>query len=286
MALGKRPSRPQKSSASKSRRAPETEADEELLTWSEKNPGQLQGIVALGSVFVAACLLIFSAPHTYASKTINYNTGQMVEGSLSEGLLPEYKADLEARLGVDFGGILTPASEEKTEPMQRVAIACLPKGKFKSFVLPGGRGTQVLEAYGQATDYLVCAMANERARLCQSHERERLVEQLMQYRERRQNVLALHRYEDRTKEKIKKSAVAQYQKAQYEEHASLQNGHTAAPVAAGRIGMNFDPRITTGITELVKNGLLSASDFGWLGLYLPEEYVASLSADTYVRSCG
>jgi len=83
MALGKRSNTSLNSRTGKSQNASRSEADEELLSWSEKNPGQLQGIVVLGSFFIVACLLLLSAPHTYAAKKVSYNTGMMAESSLS-----------------------------------------------------------------------------------------------------------------------------------------------------------------------------------------------------------
>ena len=283
MALGKRPNKSLNSSTRNSQNASRSDADDELLSWSEKNPGQLQGIVVLGSFFVVACLLLLSAPHTYAAKKVNYNTGAMVESSLSVGLLPEYKEKVQNQLGIDFRRILTPASEEKTEAMQRVAKACLPKSKFKAFVMPG---REAVKSYGFATDYLICSMTNERARLCESHERHRLVEQLIQYVDRRQNVLGMQRYEDRFAARVQASATAQYQKNMYTKYSNLASKKPTAPAAVARIGTDLDPRIAAGITGLVQNGYLSASDFGWLGLFLPEEYAPILSGDTLMRSCG
>jgi len=55
MAFGTPSKSSRKSRKGKSREKPE--ADEELLSWSEKNPGQLQGIVVLGSMIVTVCML-------------------------------------------------------------------------------------------------------------------------------------------------------------------------------------------------------------------------------------
>jgi len=129
-------------------------------------------------------------------------------------------------------------------------------------------------------------MTNERARLCESHERQRLVEQLIQYLDRRQNVIALQRYEDRFNARIEASATARYQQEMYQQHAELVANQPVAPAAAGRIETSFDPRVAAGVTALVSNGYLSASDFGWLGLFLPEEYAPILGGETFVRSCG
>lgn len=43
-----------------------------------------------------------------------------------------------------------------------------------------------------------------------------------------------------------------------------------------KIGDRLDPRIGAGVKSLVQAGYFSVSDFGWMALYLPEEYADDL----------
>jgi len=119
--------------------------------------------------------------------------------------------------------------------------------------------------YGNATDYLICVMSTELARLCESGERDRLVEQLHQYRERRQNLLGLDQYHEWFAEKVASSKLAQYQSEQFQTIT--------------------DRRLVAALSNLIVNGYLSPSDFGWMGLYLPEEYADALSVGRRAKAC-
>jgi len=282
MAFGTLSKSSRKSRKGKSREKPE--ADEELLSWSEKNPGQLQGIVVLGSMIVTVCMLFASAPHTYAAKRVHYNNAQIAYGALSGGLLPEYKEKAEVRYGIDFRRILTPAFEEKTKAMQQVARSCLPKREHENFTI-AGPGGDAYKMYGNATDYLICVMSTELARLCESGERDRLVEQLHQYRERRQNLLGLDQYHEWFAEKVASSKLAQYQSEQFQTITEANTDVTPAPKAAWRIGTDLDRRLVAALSNLIVNGYLSPSDFGWMGLYLPEEYADALSVGRRAKAC-
>jgi len=253
--------------------------NKELLTWSEKNPGKFQGVVASCVFSLVAVILLISAPHTYAAPRVVYNSAALAEGAMATGLLKEYKEKVEKRLGIDFRRILTNKADETTIAMKRVADFCLPKRDFKNFVMPT-MGLQLV--YAEATDYLICAMRTERARFCQDHERQRLVEQLNQYAERRQNVLAVERATDR----MFRSKMAKILRARHKAFQDMLGEGKQVPALPGRIGDEIDPRVIVEMRQLVRDGLLSSGDFGWLGLYLPEEYAPALSEDVVVNSCA
>jgi len=233
-----------------------------LHTW-------IVGIIGL-LVVVAVYLML---PITYSASGVEYSQKELSAGmSTSDALATEEGREaVYEKLSIDFGPILTPAAQEHSQAMQRVAQNCLPS-KAEGVVLPGARA---FVAYEQASNYLLCAMQTEPQRLCAPAERTRLVEQLAVYKNLHANVSAAAvlylRFLDSD---IGKKRLRQLQ----------ARGDAPADDA---LHPELDPRVTQQLLALVQAGYLSASDFGFMGFVLPEEYIAFLTVEGPVgRACG
>ncbi len=217
-----------------------------------------------------------SIPLTHAGAAVHYNGMEMANSALHKGMLKEYRDEATERLSMDFSRILTPVQLEATDIMRHVAKECLPE-KVPEYVMPG-RGAY--KAYEMATDYLVCAMQSQAHRFCHPAERARLVEQLLQYRDRRQNVLAI----EASRNAMMKNRAAQQQLAIVKSIAA-SSGQTLA-AEPEPVGDEIDSEVMRSLAHLVANGLMARSDFGYMGLYLPEEYVSALMTEKTAATCG
>lgn len=217
-----------------------------------------------------------SIPLTHAGAAVHYNNMELANSALHKGMLKEYRDEATARLSMDFSRILTPVALETTEVMRHVAKECLPE-EVPEYVMPG-RGAY--KAYDMATDYLVCAMQKQAHRFCHPAERARLIEQLLQYRDRRQNVLAI----ENSRNAMMKNRAAQQQLAMMQSIAATSGQKIPTPPEP--VGDEINPRVMSNLAHLVANGLMSRSDFGFMGLYLPEEYVPALMTEKTAATCG
>ncbi len=232
----------------------------------------IAGVVAL----VVSWVIYASVPITHAGAEVRYNPVQMAEAAFSTGATEENAGDAALSLSMDFSRILTRAAMENSDVMRHVASKCLPE-EVPTLVMPGG---SAMRAFDKATDYLDCAMRTQAQRFCNLSERQRLIEQLIQYRDRRQNVLAVVA----TRRALMSSRMAQRQLAGMQAVAEASGETLALPTDPGTD--TISPRILRGVTYLVENGLLARSDFGFFGLYLPEEYLPALMTERTVATCG
>jgi hypothetical protein len=233
--------------------------------------------IAVLSAIVAAIvvgLLYLLTPFTHSANKVYVSAMNDVESGLAGAMTEQGKRELYQRIGVDFSTILAPADRAPTKLSRTVTEACLPS-KAQTHVLPN----KVHLAYQNATEYLLCAMSRHTGRLCHPDERQHLVAQLLQYKDRRQNVLGL----ERSREKLMSSPATQ----QAAESFQKLNPKGRSPGAAfPSIGNEIDERIGVAITALNRRGLLTASDFYWLGLFLPSEYAAFLTkSDAGTPAC-
>ncbi len=256
----------------------ETDGDETAGVHVDRNVHRI--IVTL--VALAATLAIYaSMPLTHAGAKVRYNGMQMADAAMHKHMIREVRDNTVTTLAMDFTRIVTPAEQETSEIMRYVAKECLPE-TVAPYVMPGWTAIRV---YGEATDYLVCVMKTQPHRFCHPAERARLVEQLLAYRDRRQNIIAI---EGRRKAMLKNPRIQQ----QLAIMRSLQvigdgSGTSATPPPEPVfVGDVIDPKLMDGLAHLVRNGLVSRADFGYMGLYLPEEYVSALMTEKTAATCG
>jgi len=225
---------------------------------------------------IVSWVVYANIPVTHAGATVTYDNVHMAEAAFATGMTPDNADDAALSLSMDFSRILTPAAMETSEIMRHVANECLPE-EIPTLVMPGG---SAMRAFDKATDYLVCSMRTQVQRFCNRAERDRLIEQLLQYRDRRQNVLAVAV----TRDAMMRSRLAQQQ---------MMGMKVAAEASGQSIDALPEPssdtisrRVLHGLTYLVENGLIARSDFGFFGFYLPEEYLPALMTERHVASCG
>jgi hypothetical protein len=192
-------------------------------------------------------------------------------------MAPEMRARFAQRYGIDVSGIILPAQREKSPAMRQVAERCMPThvaAGDNMIVMP----MMAHAAFAVMTDYLICVMANDKARLCEPSERKRLVEQLVTFKERRQNVLAF----ERAREALLATPMAQFA-MKMGEMTNSRNG----PVGRPFLGEEIDERITNAVAGLNREGYLTATDFSFMGLFLPAEYAPALAKNASgVARCG
>jgi hypothetical protein len=223
-----------------------------------------------GILLLAAALLVWAlAPITYRASRTSYSQieiREMLSVSASSRLLDhKVVAQHDQKYGIDVSRIMLPAERETTRAMQQVAEQCIPMklgAKSPMLVMP----VKAHAAFGVITEYLVCAMRVNKDRLCDPSERRRLVEQLVAFKDKRQSVLAWERGRD-----------ALLATPMFQFGAKMKEMSDGQSLALPILGDVLDERITSGIANLNREGLLTAADFSFMGLFLPEEYALALA---------
>jgi hypothetical protein len=266
-----------KSNDTKRRHRPKkvVEIDEEEI--KEKRQDQLNTQKIPMIVSIVGCIAMFGivvmgAPYSYGSKRVHYSGDHLrISRSLLEGTKKE-RAEADPKVLIDFTNIITPQTKAPTAAMQVVAAKCR-QGRPSSFnqVIP----EEIHRAFDKSTKFLTCAMATELKRLCFAEERQFLVGQLLDYKEKRQNVLAFEKYRDKT--------VTSYNAYRETQRAAGLEAPRPLEITDAKMDPNFDAGLLQRIEFLVKNGYFSAKDFGYRGFYVPEEYadVLRVGADRY-----
>jgi hypothetical protein len=220
---------------------------------------------------VAALIAVgvyFSGPYTYAAEPVYVSNMELAQYGADGLMVESARRDVERRHGADFSLILAPAKEAPTRAMQTVATTCLPVGASPVVLVK-----RLHPTYQHATDYLLCAMSKHKERLCESAERKRLAAQLLQFKERRQNVLGY----ERALAALVSTPAAAHAAAMF---TAIDDGirEDAAPrrPKLQSIGEDMDQRVVDAIAALNREGYLTASDFSRFGLFLPSEYAAAL----------
>jgi hypothetical protein len=248
------------------------------------------GIALFGAVlFIATVVggLFFQLPVvTLGARSVSYSIVDLTNASFSQQKIPSARLEAEKNYGIDVSVIFTPRHLETSPGLQKLAGECLPRGKVKTFAMPD----TAHQTFAQATEYLSCVMRLDQHRLCDAAERQRLVDQLMQYRTLRQHLLAIERARDSELEHVKKSPFGQYAMEMMEITGEWEGTREAKnpPVRKPSIGKQIDPRIASGLAELKRRGFISLSDFTWFVIFAPEEYAPFLDRKEAVeiRSCG
>lgn len=243
-------------------------------TWT---PG-LIGTLVVGVVVLACSVVWLMTPFTQQASSVSYSVNQ-VKGILGfESAKPllskEALKDYEDKFGINVSEIMLPAARERSIAMRQVAEQCITTmvdADSPMIVMP----TNSFAAFSVMTDYLICAMKTDTQRLCDVTERQRLVTQLMRYRQFREQVRGFERG-------IK--AMLDIPIMQFGFKMSRAHQGPQGPVGLPTIGDDFDPRITAGIATLNRAGHLAAADFPYGGLILPAEYAPSLT--NRATQCG
>ena len=222
-------------------------------------------------------LSVFLPVFGVSAPEISYSTEDLLESGLA---FVSADSETETRLSIDFSIILTPWDRETSNVMKMVAFACLPQEEFVQRAM----STQAHQTFAQATDYLACAMRRNKTRLCQADYRQRLVDQLMQYRTLRQQMFGIERARERALEELSNDPLGKVLELQRKLEAV--SGKPSSPPSAGpKIGRELDPRIATGLAQLNREGFIFLSDFTWFGIFGPEEYLAYLDRGEAGRIC-
>lgn len=217
-------------------------------------------ITVVGSIMMFVIALM-GAPYTYGSSQVFYSPKNIEE---AERLADAGRTEREAadpKLLVDFSTVILSPRMVDTDAMAKVATICRQSGgKALSRVQP----KDLHRTYRKATRFLSCAMATAPQRFCDPAERKTLVDQLTAYGELREFVLGFEDYRDEAV--AKREQVRKYQLEIGQDLSPLLTLHTET------LGEDLDPTVRRNIETLVRNGYLDASDFGYLGFYVPRIY--------------
>lgn len=234
---------------------------------------------------IAGVIIYNQLPYTHSAKIIEYSRNDIIQGAMTATMKPENKQEYLAENGIDFSRILTPAQSETLAGTKNVARACL-KGKPDLVVAPGD--TKALGGFNTSTKFMICALRTNPERLCASEERARLAEQLTEYRNVKQNIAAIVHARAAFKDSYEADPKARVIKKQYKKYLELtanEKGTTESELQS--IVNGIDQRILKELNLLVQKGYLSTKDFGFMGMYIPEEYASALIHEGPTqRSCG
>ena len=231
----------------------------------------LGGLIFIGVV----CLFTFMpAPfYVYHESKVHYSGMQLAGFAMGRLADPEKQRQREARMAVDFSQILRDPNTETSQYMELVADSCMPASRASAPIMPN----KIYPAYAQAVGYLSCAMNTYKERLCHQSERTRLVGQLRQYLTVHQHVLGVQR----NRQELMKGKMANSMAKQFKKWDAMINDgkkkRRRVVVEPPIIPETIDSRISARLAALTRDGYISASDFGWMGLVLPAEYAPYLA---------
>lgn len=242
------------------------EDEQESATEDKSNTQLIPSIVTLVGSVAMLGILIMGAPYSYGSQRIHYSGGNISKAKELLQLDKKERAEADPKLLIDFTTIIIPPARATTEAMKTVAQTCR---QGRAATLVAITPDKAHDAFAKATKYLKCAMVTEPGRFCFAGERKVLVEQLMDYKEKRQNALAYEVYRE-------KAVVA------HESFRDLkrQQGGTIPPpleVSKDKVGDSLDAGLLMRLENLVSNGYIAAKDFGYYGFYVPDEFQSALS---------
>lgn len=260
-----------KANQSSHRRRPKKveEIDEDELREKREerlNTQKIPVVITLIGSFVMLCIVVVGAPYSYGSQKIHYTPKNVADAHKLLKLDKKERAQAEEKLLIDFTSIVMPPSRAASETMKAVAQKCSQGRAATLAMIPPDKSHK---AYAKATKFLTCAMATSPERFCLAEERQLLVEQLMDYKEKRQNVLAF--------EKMREKAIAS--RESYRDRMREQGG-TVPPsldFPDETLAEDINPNLLRQLENLVRNGFISPKDFGYHGLYVPVEYQSALS---------
>lgn len=250
------------------------EAEQAEAQEDSKNTQMIPTVITIVGSIVMMGILIMGAPYSYGSQRIHYSGGNMKEAKALLEVDKKARMDADPKLLLDFTSIIIPSTRATTEAMKTVAQTCR-QGRAASLttVMPD----KTHAALDKATRYLKCAMVTERSRFCVAEERALLVNQLMEYKERRQNAYAY--------EQLREKIIARHES--FREMKRQQGGDVPPPleIAMDALDDTIDAGLLFNLERLVSDGYIAAKDFGYYGFYVPEEYQSALSggADRFAQ---
>ncbi len=261
-----------KSKATNRRHRPKKEPEVDENQKSKKrtkllNTHNIPVIISVVGIVFMLGIVILGAPYSYGSQVVRYTKSDIKDAINYKKDPKKYSAIKDSGILIDFTNIIAPKETISTsEAMRTVSRKCR-QGRSSHFssVAPH----KVHRAFDKVTKFLNCAMRTDISRFCHQSERKLLVNQLIDYKQKRQNVLAFEKYRD----KVVASREA-LRKSRKERGEPIPD---RLDITNAKIPQEFNPTIIASIEYLVKNGYLSAADFGYYGLYVPEEYQKSLS---------
>ena len=127
---------------------------------------------------------------------------------------------------------------------------------------------QAFRIYTDVTTYVACMMEEQKQRFCSKSERKRLIRLLKGYSRYRQQVIAAERLIGEFGNIGKMALQRQV------DVLTAQNGTNRVDLDMS-IGKTVDGRILLRLRQLVEDGLMSASDYSFMGWWLPADYAAA-----------
>lgn len=251
------------------------EVDEDEVREKREDQLNTQKIPLIVSIVGSVAMLgivVMGAPYSYGSQRIHYSGDLMRQARNLADASKQERAKADPRVLVDFTKIIIQPGRAETEAMKKVAVACRQgRGSSLTQVTPN----EIHRGFEKSTKFLNCAMVTESSRFCSADERQTLVGQLMDYKEKRQTVIAFEKYRDNTV-----TAYNEFRESQREAGVKVAK---PLDMTDKKMDPDFDAAVLRNIEVLVKNGYLSPSDFGYYGLYVPAEYSDALrvGADRY-----
>ena len=240
---------------------------EYVFTTSPKtsaNTANLVGLTLIGLLLSAFGTLWFAMPFTTPAPRVHYNIRDLAQSDLASGMLPEVQRKTGKKYLLDFSIIRPQSGAGKGEVTEILKQNCMP---YKGYP-PRATLKRAHTVFARATNYLICATKTELARLCMASHRKRLVAQLLQYRALRQNLFAI--------ERVRSAMLRNPMARVFNDIAQKIDGGPQRNYNP-KIGKKIDARLARNLRVLVQSGYLSASDFGFLGLFLPAEYAPYLA---------
>ena len=126
---------------------------------------------------------------------------------------------------------------------------------------------QAYRVYTDVTLYVACMMEKRKERLCDASERDYLKRLLKGYSRYRQEVLGVERMlGEIAPTRMAKTALQRY----IDTEADLRGGKRVDLDMS--IGKKVDGRILSRLQKLVEEGYMSASDYSFMGWWLPADY--------------
>lgn len=260
-----------KSNQTSQRRRPKkvVEVDEDELREKREeklNTQRIPKLVSLAGCLVMLGIGVMGVPYSYGSQKVHYSRSDMKQADKLLQLEKKERASADPRILIDFTSIVIPSTRAGSNAMKAVAQTCNQGRASKLVSVPPGESHK---AFAKATKYLTCAMAKQVSRFCFAGERNLLVDQLMDYKEKRQNVLAFEKYRDK--------AVAKHESRRETQRNEGTNVMPPLEISMEVIPEEIDSALLRQLESLVRNGYVSARDFGYYGFYVPSEYQSALS---------
>lgn len=257
------------------KKAAVVEVDEDKIREKREDQLNTQMIPLVVSIVGSVAMIVivtFGAPYSYGSQRVHYSGEQLRQARNLADASKKERAAADPRVLIDFTKIITSPAKATSESLKIVATTCR-QGRSSSFsqVIPG----KMHRAFDKSTKYLNCAMATEVNRFCFAEERKFLVDQLMDYKEKRQHVVAFEKYRD--------GLVASSEAFREDQRKAGVSVPPPLDITDAKMDPEFDATLLQNLELLVKNGYISAKDFGYRGFYVPEEYADALrvGADRY-----